>query len=126
MPRIRFDPENEVPPDFESEDYADVRAAFPVPANVVVALLTGWTSQHDKRKIAWALQVDEDRLAEEEAERQQREAVDAAQKEAADAEERARAEEAKKKPQAPVFDASLPPTGPHTFTAVALRAQQAP
>ncbi|OBZ67403.1 hypothetical protein A0H81_12751, partial [Grifola frondosa] len=123
MPRIRFDPENEVPPDFESEDYADVRAAFPVPANVVVALLTGWTSQHDKRKIAWALQVDEDRLAK----KRPNDSSENCQRGTKRGRRRGGASTgrgSKEEATGPSVRCLSSPTRPHTFAPVALCAQQ--
>ncbi|KAK7000369.1 hypothetical protein R3P38DRAFT_2651698 [Favolaschia claudopus] len=72
--RLLIDPNLETCPDFSSDEYQDVRKAFPDDATAITALTTGWTKSNDKRKLQWSAQAAEDEAARQEAENLRQEA----------------------------------------------------
>jgi hypothetical protein len=97
MPRLLVDPALETIPDFESNNYVQMRQLLATAENVTqeqaIVILTGtWTRDIDAKKIAWAQQLEADALAQE--------AEDTAQRLARELElEAERAELLKKRPK---------------------------
>ncbi|KAK7012905.1 hypothetical protein R3P38DRAFT_1540859 [Favolaschia claudopus] len=107
--RLLIDPNLETCPDFSSDEYQDVRKAFPDDATAITALTTGWTKSNDKRKLQWSAQAAEDEAARQEAENLRQEAEARAAEEAQKTADEERAEAEKKKPKLGDFNADNAP-----------------